>query len=406
MKRRRSKHKLMRRDIGGEVIAALIALAMLVFAVVFGIVLTISDDGDDATATPDVNVVANVGTQVETEVVPTDDTVDASAEGTATVDAPTPTQTERPATGGAYSPTPRPRNTGIASAVGEDVEATEAVTPEAEATETQTLSPSETATVTASATATATATNTATSTRTATATNTDTFTPSPTPTNTATSTRTPTRTPRPTETFSIYPTDTVVPSLSATDTPEAIAGCGSPAGWPTYVVQRGDTLYAIARAVNSTVDDLRDANCIADVDAIYSGAELFVPRLPLHPVETGVPGGPYTGSVAAGMQVQGCGLPFVQITSPNNGQRIRSAFTVRGAAQLQNLAYYKLEIRSDTAVTYNFWSSSTQVVANGVLGTIEPGYFEPGVYWVRLVAVDNTGNVPQGAVCVIPVIFE
>jgi LysM repeat protein len=73
--------------------------------------------------------------------------------------------------------------------------------------------------------------------------------------------------------------DTILylPPESPVDTP---VQCGAPGSWVTYIVQRGDTLYSIARRVNSTVNALKQANCLTS-NNIYSGQKLYVPRYPI-----------------------------------------------------------------------------------------------------------------------------
>ncbi len=44
-----------------------------------------------------------------------------------------------------------------------------------------------------------------------------------------------------------------------------------------YRIQRGDTLTALAKKFNTTVEKLAQANNIADPDRIYAGASLKVP---------------------------------------------------------------------------------------------------------------------------------
>lgn len=55
--------------------------------------------------------------------------------------------------------------------------------------------------------------------------------------------------------------------------------CSRPPGWLDYVVQRGDTLYGLARALGVSVDALKRVNCLAD-NTIVAGTILWVPRLP------------------------------------------------------------------------------------------------------------------------------
>jgi LysM repeat protein len=72
------------------------------------------------------------------------------------------------------------------------------------------------------------------------------------------------------------------PTLTATGTNAPIATptpCGPPSNWLVYVVQPGDTLLSIARAVGASVEQLMLANCLTS-DQIRVGQLLYVPRLP------------------------------------------------------------------------------------------------------------------------------
>ncbi len=55
--------------------------------------------------------------------------------------------------------------------------------------------------------------------------------------------------------------------------------CGPPASWVAYFVQLGDTLFNIAQRVNSTVSQLKYANCL-NSDQIRTGQKLLVPFQP------------------------------------------------------------------------------------------------------------------------------
>lgn len=84
-------------------------------------------------------------------------------------------------------------------------------------------------------------------------------------------------TPRPT-----VPTWTPVPSATTeTTTNQTVAtvdpNCTPRTDWPTYTVQFGDTLGGIALSVGSTAEELAEANCLASVDAIFSGQTIRVP---------------------------------------------------------------------------------------------------------------------------------
>lgn len=96
------------------------------------------------------------------------------------------------------------------------------------------------------------------------------------PTSTQTPSPTPTATPSPsaTNTATLTPTLTHVPCIPVT-------------GWPVYTIQRGDTLYSIARRTGTLYKPLMKANCLTDT-LIYPGQRLYVPRLP-RPTKTITP---------------------------------------------------------------------------------------------------------------------
>jgi hypothetical protein len=173
------------------------------------------------------------------------------------------------------------------------------------------------------------------------------------------------------------------------------------------VVQRGNTLFSIARAVGSTVSELREANCLSDPDLIFVDMTLYVPRLPLAPVQTSVPSTPsieQPGNRPA-FGAEGCTNPGVQITSPSIGQTVSSAITVTGTATLDNFWYYRLEVRPNTDQVYRFISRSENQVVNGPLGQLDTTIFGDGLHWIRMTVVDLTGGV-NVAPCAIPVIFR
>jgi LysM repeat protein len=100
--------------------------------------------------------------------------------------------------------------------------------------------------------------------------------------------KTPNPTPLPTSVI-FYPTATFLPTATLIPTAtEFGAPCVPRTDWPTVVVVQGDTLYGIALRVNSTVDDLVQANCLADANTIEVGQRLYVPNAP-PPVVTATP---------------------------------------------------------------------------------------------------------------------
>jgi LysM repeat protein len=432
----------MQRNIGSEIMIAVGAVLIIGFGLLFAVLL--SGNPEEGSGTPVVVVssptipteaseavepseeanatdeLTNTEAATETEEAsPTDEPTETEAatatdEATATNE---PTGTDEPTATNEPTATEAATNTEEA-AVTDEPTATEEATADIAATATEEVSPTRrtigrsTHVPTETETAAPTATNTrqplaTTPTIHPTATPTDE--PSPTRTSRPSATPTATQTERPTATptsqnavTGIIPTPppspTLVPTNEASRTPSS---CQLPPGWTTYTVQAGNTLFAIALATHSTVAELRDANCIENVDNIQTGDVIFVPRAPLTPVATFV----NTGS-RAGLGPIGCQNPNVQITSPMSAQRINGTFTVYGSANRSDFLYYKLEVRPDAASIYNFYMDSRTQVMNGVLGEINSELFGSGLHWIKLTLVDLSASIPADASCEIPVIFD
>jgi LysM repeat protein len=94
----------------------------------------------------------------------------------------------------------------------------------------------------------------------------------------------------PTSTFTHTPTLTFTPTASATFTSSpspSVTLCAPWDFWPVYIVQGGDTLYSLAIATGSSVDELMLANCLPNT-RIDRGQRLYVPRLPITTVTPSV----------------------------------------------------------------------------------------------------------------------
>lgn len=85
-------------------------------------------------------------------------------------------------------------------------------------------------------------------------------------------------TPTPTLTPTITPSPT--PTATITRTPVVLPNCQPRTDWPIYVVAGGDTLASIAGRINSTTNELTQANCLSNPNLITPGQQLRVPRLP------------------------------------------------------------------------------------------------------------------------------
>jgi LysM repeat protein len=81
------------------------------------------------------------------------------------------------------------------------------------------------------------------------------------------------------EALTAQPLATHTPLPSATPAPPS---CGPPDDWVLYVVRPGDTLFSLANRTDTTVADIKDANCMVN-DIIYVGDELYLSSVPPSP---------------------------------------------------------------------------------------------------------------------------
>lgn len=374
----------MQRDLGNEVIVAIIVVGVLAFALTFGIILSLTNANQTNPNVAQSNV-ATESSLVETEAVTEEAaTEEANAEAAIETDAPTLTSTIMP------SSTTAPTDEATEAAA-----ATDTATATERPTQTATLlPPTPTHTPTPLPSATATLTPTPPPTRTPIPIATATDIPSATPTLTKTPTPVPTLTFTPT--LTLTRTATTVPTPAQTNTPVV---CIAPFGWLIYTVQPGNTLTNIAEASGTTVTELRTANCLPATASVRIGDNLYVPRLPLFvtPLPTARPD--------AVLVAQGCTNPGTVIISPVSGQSVSGTIIVRGTAFAEDFAYYRVEARPDTTETYNFLLRANEPVVNGNLGIIDARSLSVGLNWIRVSVVDTAGNVTITP-CAIPVIVQ
>jgi len=145
-----------------------------------------------------------------------------------------------------------------------------------------------------------------------------------------------------------------------------------------YTVRRGDTVSALALRYGTTVWDIVSANKLPSANRIYVGQRLFIPcRRGTTP--------PRRGNCA-------------HITSPVHGSTVSGNVIVRGTANVDNFWYYKFEYRKDDGqqnwITYDGLRRTP--VENGVLGewNLNALQLPNGWYWFRVVIVDWSGNYP------------
>jgi hypothetical protein len=93
-----------------------------------------------------------------------------------------------------------------------------------------------------------------------------------------------------------------------------------------------------------------------------------------------------------------CPDPNVRITSPGVGQVVQGNVAVRGTASIDNFQYYKVEVGPGASPRDDQWTVVGDLqrspVSGGLLATFHAGAYQPGIYTLRLVVVDVTGNYP------------
>jgi len=193
------------------------------------------------------------------------------------------------------------------------------------------------------------------------------------------------------------PTATLAPTLTPSITPTldetalaASSACPPPPGWTAYTVLPGDTVFRLATNAGATVADVRGANCLADADLIFVGQTLY---LPAEPNETATP--------APLLSVIGCLDARSQISEPAIGTVLDGRFEVRGTADVTDFSHYRIEIRAESDDIYTPIYRSAVPVTDGLLAAFDSGRFDSGLYYLRLVVVDQRGGIVQP--CAIPV---
>jgi hypothetical protein len=182
-------------------------------------------------------------------------------------------------------------------------------------------------------------------------------------------------------------------------------GCTPPTSWVLYTVQPGDTLFSIARNAGSSVVRLQTANCLGNVNSIFAGTPLYVPRMPAGVTPILPPSLPYPGTGQTGViAAQGCTHAGARITNLQAGQTVSGVITLMGTADVSDFWYYKIEVRPNFATVYNFYSRSETPVEQGTLGLLDTKRFDSELYWIRLTVLANSSeSIPT---CTIPVFIN
>jgi hypothetical protein len=90
-----------------------------------------------------------------------------------------------------------------------------------------------------------------------------------------------------------------------------------------------------------------------------------------------------------------CSNAQVEITSPGMGAQVSGVVPVFGSAVYPHMSYYKLEFGAGAHPSvWSYFDGGENPVQGGQLGSLNTRAVPPGLYSIRVVVVDSTGNYP------------
>ncbi len=114
------------------------------------------------------------------------------------------------------------------------------------------------------------------------------------------------------------------------------------------------------------------------------------PRPTLRPLPTPPP----QPSPAPVVVAPNCPNPSARLISPGQNQTISGSVPIIGTANIPNMQYYKLEFRPAGSSADYSYIGGQHAPADGTLTVWNTAPLPDGVYTLRLVVVDHTGNYP------------
>lgn len=108
---------------------------------------------------------------------------------------------------------------------------------------------------------------------------------------------------------------------------------------------------------------------------------------------------PPQGTQAVG--ATGCISGQLELTNPQPGDEIKGSIELTGTVNVQNFGFYKYEVAPQGSDTWATIAAGRTAVTDGLLGNWDTTALTPGAYQLRLVAVDNQGNILPP--CIVPV---
>jgi len=111
--------------------------------------------------------------------------------------------------------------------------------------------------------------------------------------------------------------------------------------------------------------------------------------------------------------VLACPNPEIQITSPGMGAKVEGRVEIRGTVDIEEFWYYKVEFAMGADPAEGDWhfigpkrDEAKERIINEHLVTWNTSGLSPGVYSLRLVVVDITGNYPPMNICQLQLFIE
>ena len=394
----------MRRNIGNELLVALLAAVSLLFAALFALLLASSTQNPPLPASPTLAETASATTGVSAPIAP-----ETAAPTLMESETPTAIATVMPQLTRTLTAMPRvtiaittaptqvdteePSPVAITSATD-----TERVTVPADLTATSTAMPRETIALSTAPVLV------------------EKETPSPDAVAKATEIIVATVVPDITTTSTAAPTATEAPAtlppvrahIFSTPTPyrpelePAEVACQPRQDWLSYEAQPGDTLLALALASDTLLIALREGNCFSPVSGILPGDTLLLPSMPELPLE--IPEPIYLPSDTVD-QPNPCKSGQARITKPLPGAALGGVLAIEGSAILPDGGSYELALMPAWSDTYHTLLHSQSTVADAQLGLLNSEIFGLGSHWLRLALRDLDGALVPGGQCEIPLTF-
>lgn len=108
-----------------------------------------------------------------------------------------------------------------------------------------------------------------------------------------------------------------------------------------------------------------------------------------------------------------CPNPEVRITSPGMGARVEGRVEIWGTADIEDFSFYKVEFAVGADPADEDWhfigperDEAKERIINGHLVSWDTSGLSPGVYSLRLVVVDRSGNYPPMNICRLQLFIE